>query len=189
MNLHWQVIITQSPTFALLFILGVVYSFNLPVQSLSCVWLFVTPWIVACHASLSITNSQRLHKLISIESVMPSNHLILCHPLFLLPSVFPSISSVQFSHSVMFDSLWPYEPQHDRPPCLSPTLESTQTHVHWVSDAIQPCHPLSSSSPALNLSQHQGLFKWVCSSHQVAKVLKLQLQHQSFQWTLRTDLL
>ena len=60
--------------------------------------------------------------------------------------------------------------------------ESTQTHVHWVSDAIQPSHPLSSlSPPALNLSQHQGLFQWVSSSHQVAKVLELQLQHQSFQ--------
>ena len=68
--------------------------------------------------------------------------------------------------------------------------ESMQTHVLWVSDAIHPSHPLSSPSPpALNLSQHQRLFKWVSSSHQVAKVLEFQLQHQSFQWTLRTDLL
>ena len=68
--------------------------------------------------------------------------------------------------------------------------ESTQTHVHWVSDAIQPSHPLSSPSPpALNLSQHQGLFKWVSSSHQVAKILEFQLQHQSFQWIFRTDFL
>ena len=68
--------------------------------------------------------------------------------------------------------------------------ESTQTHVHWVGDAIQPSHPLSSPSPpALNLSQHQGLFQWVSSSHQVAKVLEFQLQHQSYQWTPRTDLL
>ena len=68
--------------------------------------------------------------------------------------------------------------------------ESTQAHVHWVGDAIQPSHPLSSPSPpALNLSQHQGLFKWVSSSHQVAKELEFQLQHQSFQWTPRTDLL
>ena len=67
---------------------------------------------------------------------------------------------------------------------------STQTHVHWVGDAIQPSHPLlSPSPPALNLSQHQGLFKWVSSSHEVAKVLEFQLQHQSFQWTPRTDLL
>ena len=62
----------------------------------------------------------------------------------------------------------------------------TQTHVHWVGDAIKPFHSLSSPSlSAFNLSQHQGLFKWVSSSHQVAKVLKLQ--HQSFQWTFRTD--
>ena len=68
--------------------------------------------------------------------------------------------------------------------------ESTQTHVHWVGNAIQPSHPLSSPSPpALNFSEHQGLFKWVSSSHQVAKVLEFQLQHQSFQWTPRTDLL
>ena len=68
--------------------------------------------------------------------------------------------------------------------------ESTQTHVHWVNDAIQPSHPLSSPSPpALYLSQHQGLFKWVSSSHQVAKLLEFQLQHQSFQWTPKTDLL
>ena len=69
-------------------------------------------------------------------------------------------------------------------------LETTQTHVRWVSDAIQLSHPLSSPSPpALNLSQHQGLFKWISSSHQVAKVLEFQLQQQSFQWTPGTDLL
>ena len=67
--------------------------------------------------------------------------------------------------------------------------ESTQTHVHWVGDAIQPSHPLSSPSHAFNLSQHQGLFKWVSSSHQVAKVLDFQLQHQSFQWIFKTDFL
>ena len=61
-------------------------------------------------------------------------------------------------------------------------LEFTQTHVHWVGDAIQPSHPLSSPSPpAFNLSQHQGLFQWFTSLHQVAKVLEFQLQHQSFQ--------
>ena len=68
--------------------------------------------------------------------------------------------------------------------------ESTQTHVHWVNDAIQPSHPLSSPSPsAPNPSQHHGLFQWVSSLHQVPKVLEFQLQHQSFQWTPRTDLL
>ena len=69
-------------------------------------------------------------------------------------------------------------------------LEFTQTHVHWVSDAIQPSHPLSPPPPpAFNLSQPQGLFKWVSSLHQVAKVLEFPLQHQSFQRILRTDLL
>ena len=68
--------------------------------------------------------------------------------------------------------------------------EFTQTHLHWVSDAIQPSHPLSSlSPPAFNLSQHQGLFKWVSSSHQVAKILEFQPQHQSFQWILMSDFL
>ena len=62
--------------------------------------------------------------------------------------------------------------------------------VHWVGDAIQPSHPLSSPSPpALNLSQHQGLFKWVSFLHQVSKRLKFQLQNRSFQWTPSTDLL
>ena len=69
-------------------------------------------------------------------------------------------------------------------------LEFTQAHVHRAGDAIQPSHPLlSPSPPAFNLSQHQGPFWWVSSSHQVAKVLEFQLQHQSFQWIFRTDLL
>ena len=68
--------------------------------------------------------------------------------------------------------------------------EFTQTHVHWVGDTIQPSHPLSSPSPAFfNLSQHQGLFQWVSSLHQVTEVLEFQLQHQSFQWIFRTEFL
>ena len=74
-------------------------------QSLSCVQLFVTPWTAACQASLSITNSRSLLKLMSIESVMPSNHLILCHPLLLLPSIFPSIRV--FSNESAFCTRWP----------------------------------------------------------------------------------
>ena len=66
--------------------------------------------------------------------------------------------------------------------------ELAQTHVHGDSDAIQPSHPLSSPSPPIfNVSQHQGLFQGVSSSHQVAKVLEFQLEHQSFQWVFRTD--
>ena len=97
-----------------------------------------------------------------------------------------SFSSVQFSPSVMSDFLWPHGLQHARPPCPSPT----HTQVPWVSDAIQQSHPLSSPFPSpLNLSQHQGLFKWVSSLHQVAQVSGFQLQHRSFQWTLRADFL
>ena len=96
----------------------------------------------------------------------------------------------QFSRSVVSDSLRPRGPQHTRPPCPSPTPEFTQTHVHWVGDAIQPSHPLWSTSPlAFNLSQHPGLFKRVSSSRMVAKVLEFQLQHQSFQWIFRSDFL
>ena len=75
------------------------------VQSLSCVWLFVTPWTAARQASLSITNSRSLLKLMSIESVMPFNHLILCHPLLLLPSIFPSIRA--FSNESVLCIRWP----------------------------------------------------------------------------------
>ena len=74
------------------------------VQSLSCVWLFATPWTMARQSSLSITNSQSLLKLMSIESVMPSNYLILCHPL-LLPSIFPSIKV--FSNESVLHIRWP----------------------------------------------------------------------------------
>ena len=85
-------------------------------------------------------------------------------------------SSVQFSRSVVSNSLWPHESQHIRPPVHHQLLEFTQTHVHRVNDAIQPSHPLSSPSPpARNPSQHQSLFPWVNSSHEVAKVLEFQL--------------
>ena len=75
-------------------------------------------------------------------------------------------------------------------PVLRYLPKFAQTRVHWVGDAIQPSHPLSPPSPpALNLSQHQSLFQWVSSSHQVAEVLEFQLQHQSFQWIFRVDFL
>ena len=75
-------------------------------------------------------------------------------------------------------------------PVLPHLLELTQTYVHWVSDVILPSHPLSPPSPpAFNLSQHQGLFQWVSSLRQVAKVLDLQPQHQSLQWIFRIDFL
>ena len=107
------------------------------------------------------------------------------------PCGLQSISSVQFSSVTQScPTLWdpmnrsmPGLPVHHQLP------EFTQTHVHQVDDAIQPSLPLSSPSlPVPNPSQHQGLFQWVNSSCEVAKVLEFQLQHQSFQWTPRTDL-
>ena len=95
-------------------------------------------------------------------------------------------SSVQLlSHVWLFvtpmDCSTPGFPVHHQLP------ELAQTHVHGVDDAIEPSHPLAPPSPpAFNFSQHQSLFQWVSSSHQVAKVLELQLQHQSFQWIFRT---
>ena len=97
------------------------------------------------------------------------------------------IRSVAQSCPTLFDpmnSSTPGLPVHHQ------LLEFTQTHVHWVSDAIQPSHPLSSPSPpAPNPSQHQSLFQWVNSSHEVAKVLEFPLQHHSFQRNPRADLL
>ena len=200
------------------------------------VQLFATPWTVVRQASLSTTNSQSLLTLMSIETVMSSNHLILCHPLLLLPAIFPSIrvfskesvlhirwpeywsfrfsisSSNEYSGLISFRMEWsdllaaqgtlksllqhqsskasnlrcwaflivqllnPYiqfssvsqscptlcDPMNHSTPGLHVHLqlpEFTQTHIHWVGDAIQPSHPLSSPSlPALSLSQHQGLF-------------------------------
>ena len=94
-----------------------------------------------------------------------------------------ALSSVQFSSFVQSCPTLCNPMNHSTPgfPVHHQLPESTQTHVHWVSDAIQPSHPLSSPSPpAPNPSQHQGLFQWVSSLHQVAKVLEFQLQHQSF---------
>ena len=97
-------------------------------------------------------------------------------------------SSIQFSHSVMSDSLQPHQSQHTRPPCPSPT-----PRVYSDSCPLsQWCHPAISSSvvplsPTPNPSQNQGIFQWVISSHEVAKVFEFQLQHQYFQWTSRTD--
>ena len=105
-----------------------------------------------------------------------------------LPRDWTRLSSVQFSHSVVSDSLWPHEARQaslsitnsrSLPKLMS--IESVMTSNH-----LFLCRPLLST---LNLSQHQGLFKWVSSSHQVAKMLEFQLQHESFQWTPRTDFL
>ena len=211
--------------------------------SLSGVWLFATPWATGCQASLFITNSRSLLKLMSTELVMPSNHLILCRPFLLLPSIFPSIRV--FSNKLALCIGWPkywsfsfnINPSNEYSELISfridwiellavqrtlksllqhqfssvtqscPTLcdpmnrstpglpvhqqlpEFTQTHVHWVGDAIQPSHPLPSPFSCLQSFPASRFFQLVSSSHQVAKVLEFQLQHQSFQWIFRTDLL
>ena len=115
-----------------------------------------------------------------------SASLFILYPFFLLPSIV-QFSSVTQSCATLCDPMnrsMPGLPVHHQLP------EFTQTHVHRVGDAIQPSYPLSSPSPpAPNPSQHQGLSQWVNSSHEVAKVLEFELQHQSFQWTPRTDLL
>ena len=120
---------------------------------------------------------------------LQSSNVEILPPLVLL---FPGFSSVQSSPSVIFDSLWPCGLQHARPPrpSLTPGVYSNSSPLS------QWCHPNISSSVdpfssclQSNLSQRQGLFQWVSSSHQVAKVLEFQLQHQSFQWIFRIDFL
>ena len=100
------------------------------------------------------------------------------------------LNLAQFSRSVMSNSLRPHELQQARLPCPPPTPRAYSNSCPCVGDAIQPSHPLwSPSPPAFYLSQHQNLFQRVGSSHQVAKVLEFQPQHQSFQWIFRTDFL
>ena len=138
---------------------------------------------------LNICKTFKLNK----SKRVSEKHLLLlyclCHSLWLC--------SVQFSRPVLSNSLWPHGLQHVRPPCRSPTprvYSNSCPLSRW-------CHPTISSSvvpvsshlqsflspPTFSLSQHQDLFKWVSSSHHVAKVLEFQLQHQSFQWIFRTD--
>ena len=127
----------------------------------------------------------------SASNTCVSSNIFLFVPVFPLNSQ-SILSCTQFS-SVTQSCLTLWDPMD----CSTPGLpvhhqlpEPTQTHVHWVGDAIQPSHPLSSPSPpTFNPSQHQDLFQWVSSSHQVAKVLEFQLQHEPFQWIFRIDIL
>ena len=133
-----------------------------------------TLWTTAPQASLSITSSRSLLKLMSIESVMPSYYLILCRPL-LLPSTFPSIRV--FSNESVFHIRWPKHWSFS----ISPSNEYSgqiSFRIDWL-DLLDPRNSQDPSSPAFNLSQHQGLFHRVGCSHRVAEVL--ELQHQSFQ--------
>ena len=100
-----------------------------------------------------------------------------------------SIELLLFSHPVISDSATPWTAACQAFLFLTISQSFVQVHVHCIRDAIQPSHPLRPPSSALNLSQHQGLFLWVGCSHQMTKILEFQLQHQSCQWTLRTDFL
>ena len=165
-------------------------------ELLKCVCLFAAPWTIAHRATLSVGFSRMLEWVAMPfsrgwswprDQILPHCSQILYHLSQQGGKIVLQFSSVIQSCLTLcypMDCSMPGFPIHHKLP------EFTQTHVHWVSNAIQPSHPLSSPSPpALNLSQHQGLFQWVSSSHQVAKVLQFQLRHQSFQWTFRTDFL
>ena len=165
---------------------------HLFVSSSSRVQLFATPWTLAFQTPLC-TEFSREEYLTRLPFLTPGDLpgpgiqpvSRLCKRI-IYHGANPWLSSVQSCPTLWdpMDRSTPSLPVHHQLP------KFTQTHVHWVGDAIQPSHLLSSPSHhALNLSQHQGLFKWVSSSHQVAKDLEFQLQQQSFQWTLRTDLL
>ena len=134
-------------------------------------------WFVLCFFVCLFLLCQLFHSLLSPlsrGSLFPFHFLSIEH------LVSQSVSSVAQSCLTLCDPMncsTPGLPVHHQ------LLEFTQTHIHWVSDAIQPSHPLSSLSPPTpNPSQHHSLFQWVNSSHEVAKVLELQLQQQSFQW-------
>ena len=131
------------------------------------------------------------HSSLSVPHIVFGTQFVILHDFWMdvdyLTIIFIQFSSVAQLCRTLGDPMdcsTPGFPVHHQLP------EPDQTHVHWVGDDIQPSHPLSSPSPpAFSLSQHQSLFKWVNSSHEVAKVMEFQPQHQSFQWTLRTDLL
>ena len=123
------------------------------VQSLSRVWLFATPWTAACQASLSITNSWSLLKLMPIESAMPSNHLILCHPLLLLPSIFPSIRV--FSNESVLYIRWP------KYWCFSFNISPSNEYSGLISFRIDWLDLLSVQGTLKSLLQHQSSKAWI----------------------------
>ena len=156
-------------------------SMSLPVPSplqICQLHLLITSWFPSLFSILDISGLNSCS--LMLLHLLPKSYL---HPhphdLIQFSSVAQSCPNLCYPK----DCSTPDFPAHHQLP------EPTQTHVHRVGDAIQPFHPLLSPSPPSNLSQHQDLFKWVSSSHQVAKVLEFQLQHQSFQWIFRIDFL
>ena len=133
--------------------------------------------------------SKVLYTVAMRQCLLMERNLRSCHEIIIFLKLPNRFNSIQFSPSVMSDSLWPHRLQHTKLPCLSPTPR-TCSNSRLSRDAIQPTHPLlSPSPPTFNLSQHQGLFQWVSYSHQVAKILELQLPHRFFQWISKTDFL
>ena len=115
-----------------------------------------------------------LQEIFLTQGLNPLGSPVLAGGFFTTSATWQALLFLQFSCSVLSDSLWPMNCSMPGLPVHHQLSESTQSHVHWVGDAIQPSHPLLSlSPPALSLSQHQGPFKWVSSPHQVAKVLEL----------------
>ena len=153
-------------------------------------------WFHVLASVNSVAIKIRVH--ISCKDIFPGvglhDHMVLIFLVFqgtsyttFLGRIYHPINSVAQSCSTLVN---PMDCSMTGFPVYHQLLEFAQIHVHQLSDVIQSSHPLSSPfSLAFNLSQHQSLFKWVSSSHQVAKVLELQLQHQSFQWIFRTDFL
>ena len=173
--------------------------------------LFSTEWANKRHSCLILLGKGKSWPRFPIPQLLPGLPARLASNLFVLECWWDLAKSIQLgasenkdidfswqSPSVQFSSVAQSCPTLcDTMNCSTPgfpvhhqLLEFTQTHVHWVGDAIQPSHPLLSPSlPTPNPSQHQSLFQWVNSSHEVAKVLEFQLYHQSFQRTPRTDFL
>ena len=141
-------------------------------QSLSRVWLFVTPWTAACQASLTITNSRSLPKLMFIESVMPSSHLILCHPLLLLPSIFPSIRvfSNESALCIRWPKYWTFSfnigPSDEHPELIS-------FRMNWLD--LLAVHGTLKSLLQTTVQKHQffsAQLSWWSNSHIHAQLLE-----------------
>ena len=153
-------------------------------QSLSNVWFFATLWTAAHQAFLSITNSQSLLKFMSIESVMPTNHLILGSPLLLPPSIFTSIRvfSNESALRIRWQKYWRFSfnisPSNEYPGLISFRMD-------WL-DLLAVQGTLKSFSNTIIQKHHSSALSFL---HQMAKLSELQPQHQSFQWTFRINFL
>ena len=163
-------------------------------KSLSCVWLFAIPWTIQStefsRPTTGVGSLSLLQGIFQTQGLNPG--LLHCRWILYQLSRREALKMVVQFSSVIQSCLTLCDPMNRSTPGLPvhhQLPELTQTHVHRVDDAIQPSHPLASPSPpAPNPFQHQGLFQWVNSSHEVAKVLEIQFYYQSFQRTPRTDL-